>query len=726
MSKPVIAVFLLLACFILAVIGHGARRRREMLRVAIVILCAVSSALVFLFASNDIPKLRAERLIGSTAEVRAEIENVIYRTESYGSYIVDVTSDSFDGVLKVALSMPDGGASVGDVFDGEVSFSEPESGGSYDEKASLLAQGVFVVADSVKMNYSHHERRVSISSLALDANSALTALIDEASGGRAQLAPALLLGRRDLLPQSVNRDFSRLGISHLLALSGLHLSVITAAIEMILKKTRLGLRARCAIVSAVILPFAAIAGFAPSVVRAAIMQILRLLANVIGRQSDSATSLSLAGAAMVVAKPCLVYDTGLMLSVFASYACIRYSERSSEGPDLRRSRASSALCHVRDVIFMTLAVSALTLPIVYGTFGELSLVSPIANLLFVPMVSALLCYSVPYLLLCRIPAISTVMSTLLICAEKLILKLISAVADLPYIVVSLEKTGVGILSVLIFAVAAAALTFRSGRVFLRASGVVCCASLVVITFVSNAFSASSACVDFRSSGKNEGFILRSGLCAVAVDISDGSKSFLASLAYCAAEDGICELEAVVLTHYHMKHVSSVTSICNREKVRCVCVPEPENDSELSVCEAIIDVCRDSGTECRIYRRDTGESLSIGDITLFFFDTVRLSRSSHPVIAFSASVSGRNIVYVGASASETGDAVKDALFDSELAFFASHPPASEKPLECGVGGDAIVTKIASDVGYSDSVTAGGEVINLPENGAFSSGNYRRGA
>ena len=715
---------------IIIILRRVGRLSNESAFTVLCVLLPISLSLAVSAVSLSLPIRRAESLDGEQVSVTAEITAVGHRSEHYGYYTARLHSERWRGAVTASLAMPDGGGEIGDVICGEVTFALPESGGSYDEAAILRADGIYITAESESMEYSGHRDAFSLTGAATAVNRVLTARISDATDGSSTIAPAVLLGRRDLLSPSVKRDFSRLGISHLFALSGLHLSIIVAGAELMLNRTRLGVGVRCTLMSVGVLAFMVVTGFSPSVVRAGIMTLIRLAAAPIGRQSDSLTSLSFAAAVMVTAKSCLAFDTGLLLSVLATYGCIVYAERSAERAKrrgVRRGLFWRVVFRVCDVVALTLIITALTLPVMWHVFGEVSLVSPVSNLIFVPLITVIIYLSLPLLLVCHVPMLAVPLAHLLLALESSVVQTASAISHIPHIMLPLKFPGVGLLSALIFITVGTALTLKCRErlaKLMRVGICVSCAGLCCVVAASFIISASTADVTFRSRGKNEGFVLRCGMSTVAVDISDGSAGFAGEILFLARRDGASELDAVVLTHYHMKHLSGISSLTERAIVKKLVLPEPESDADLSVCESLLRLCGERGIGCEFYSRRRGETFEIGGVKLSFFDRAVTERSDHPVVTFEAAVGGKRTVYAGGSASEGDVSIFDALFRSDVAVFGSHPPAYKVPLNAAAGGSAVFTKTAADSGYLTDVTVGGAAYRLEGDDVYNTGRYRK--
>jgi competence protein ComEC len=137
--------------------------------------------------------------------------------------------------------------------------------------------------------------------------------------------------------------------------------------------------------------YAILVGGEAAVVRAAIMAgTFILAARLLGRPTFAPAGLFTAGLLMTLADPNILWDAGFQLSFAATLGLMLYAEplaRFTEGrlvslTDAERARRLTRA--LADVVLATLAASLLTLPLIMATFGQLSLISPLANLLVLP------------------------------------------------------------------------------------------------------------------------------------------------------------------------------------------------------------------------------------------------------------------------------------------------------------------------------------------------------
>lgn len=199
--------------------------------------------------------------------------------------------------------------------------------------------------------------------------------------GRAALISGLLFGTRGDLPPAIQEDFRQAGIYHLLAVSGSNVAFV--ALPFLGMFLRLGLgRTKSALLTCPIVVFYVfLTGASASVVRAGIMAILGLLAQALGRKSDSWNSLAVAGLGIILINPLTLYDAGFQLS-FAATAGILALARS-----LEKTPWIPGL--VRAPLAVTLAAQLAVLPVSLFYFAGVSAVSLAANLVVIPIVAAL-------------------------------------------------------------------------------------------------------------------------------------------------------------------------------------------------------------------------------------------------------------------------------------------------------------------------------------------------
>lgn len=194
------------------------------------------------------------------------------------------------------------------------------------------------------------------------------------------LLSGILLGNRVRLDKELISEFRLVGLSHIIAVSGYNLTILTANIRSLLKPY-LPRSAVLAIAALVIVLFVLLSGAPASILRAAVMAGLVLVAEKIGRPAKSLNLLIIAASVLALFEPKIIFDIGFQLSVIATYGLIRLTPQLTHW--LAKLPLPKALV---SVLAETLAATIVTAPILIIYFERLSLGSPLVNLLVVPLV----------------------------------------------------------------------------------------------------------------------------------------------------------------------------------------------------------------------------------------------------------------------------------------------------------------------------------------------------
>jgi len=197
----------------------------------------------------------------------------------------------------------------------------------------------------------------------------------------AGLAAGILVGLRDRVDRDLAAAFTATGLSHVVAISGWNIALVAGLVGAVLagraRRTRSG-----AIVVAIVV-YTVLAGASASVVRAAAMTGVALLARETGRPGTAAAALGWAVAGLVVANPPSAADVGLQLSAAATAGLIAWSAPVTAILDRRVGWAPR---WIREGLGVSLAAQAATLPLVLVAFGRVAPLSPVTNLAVVPLV----------------------------------------------------------------------------------------------------------------------------------------------------------------------------------------------------------------------------------------------------------------------------------------------------------------------------------------------------
>ncbi len=280
-------------------------------------------------------------------------------------------------------------------------FNNP---GGFDYKKYLGYRGIRVrgFVDNHSGIVVIRENRGNLLKLKLEKfRTSLRKLIEGASPyPQSKVLKALILGEKKEIPKDIHESFNRTGMSHVLAISGLHIGIIAffsiIIIRFSMKSSEyLLLRFNILKVSVIfafipIIIYAFIAGFGISTVRATIMILTFLVAILCGRERELFNTLALAAFVILVISPGSLFDISFQLSFTAVAAILFIAPRLSSLIPKGNPDGKSCLKKARLSIFFLIvtSLSAIlgTIPLIAFYFNRISTVTLFSNILIIPII----------------------------------------------------------------------------------------------------------------------------------------------------------------------------------------------------------------------------------------------------------------------------------------------------------------------------------------------------
>ena len=145
----------------------------------------------------------------------------------------------------------------------------------------------------------------------------------------ADLVKALILGDRSELAEEQNDAYARAGVAHLLAVSGLHVSIIAGLFDQALRKLRVPRLVVLCVVFCALLAYSVLVGMGASIVRAVLMYAIAGVGRQLGRPRDGVQCLSVAAVIQLLIQPLWLFDAGFILSYTAIAAFSWWASRFS-------------------------------------------------------------------------------------------------------------------------------------------------------------------------------------------------------------------------------------------------------------------------------------------------------------------------------------------------------------------------------------------------------------
>ncbi len=275
---------------------------------------------------------------------------------------------------------------------------------------------------------------------------AVSRISDCLSGDAAALTAGVCFGDDRNLSSEAKTAFRVSGVSHILSVSGFHMTMVCLVLRWLFSALRLRRRIANWLTVACLLIFMAVVGFEPPVVRSGILCILVLISHSFRRQADSRNSLGAALLVLLIGSPFAVYDVGLLLSFTATFGLITVYPKLKAAvgrciPETWREKAPhtvTALTKICDPICVTVAASATSLPVTTLFFGEVSVVSVLTNLLVALPLTAVLIAGLFGCLFSGLVGEPIFLVCGVIC--RAVLKIVKKIANFPLVTVAIRDS----------------------------------------------------------------------------------------------------------------------------------------------------------------------------------------------------------------------------------------------------------------------------------------------
>lgn len=433
--------------------------------------------------------------------------------------------------------------------------------------------------------------------------------ISLSDGQTGAILSALLLGERDYLPDQLRLDFKRIGISHILALSGMHLAIISVGIGKALSLLRVKKKARVVITAIFVLVYMALTGFSVSVVRAGVMLIISSILYLLGRTKDSLTSLSVAVLVICLFTPYAILDISLWLSALATFGIIAFSEYSSGGEKPKTKLEAVIRYFVLAILASVFAISA-TIAVSTICFGGFSILAPITTIIFSFLSEIIMYLGCIMMLIGWLIPIGWLISPL--CSLMTILA--GAFSSIEFAYVSANFDFV-IISVLIYTIAFYLFLFLKLKRQNRALTVLLIMYVVVtvLPVVATVKQEYTETVAYYSDTKSDQMLIRSKNEVCLINSSQYSKNLAYSSLDLLDDANVTHLEKYYLTHYSWSIDDELEVLLYNISVDEVYIPSPRNDDEETILKLIMKVVENHRTKVIIFHEY--ETVRVGDYTV---------------------------------------------------------------------------------------------------------------
>jgi len=329
----------------------------------------------------------ADELIEQKVNLSAKIISAPEYHSSHQRFIAKVDNEKQYKVLVSADRYPE--LYYGDTVTISGTLKKPENfitdtGREFDYIQYLAKDDIYYTVSFARVYLEGSQKKKGLKSILFSLkDSFLTAIHRIIPEPESALLGGILLGVKESLGDELEQDFIKTGTIHIVVLSGYNVTIVS---EAIVRNLKLIFPQQFALSFGAfgIVLFALITGATTTTIRASIMGLLGLLARVTGRTYDIFRALCLAAFFMVLYNPyTLIFDVSFQLSFIATLGLILIS------PIIEKTRLTQKLPQkfaIREIFASTIATQIAVLPYLVYRIGTLSLISPLANMVVLPLI----------------------------------------------------------------------------------------------------------------------------------------------------------------------------------------------------------------------------------------------------------------------------------------------------------------------------------------------------
>lgn len=356
-------------------------KKKSLLSVRAVV---VLSAMLVAFSIASAEKVRdsniAKRYASTTAEVVCTVREVTKLDTNF--YAVDARVNSVGGDKeRFDIRFV--------VHDAPLPYERIRGRLTFDANTERLSAGMLnsysIVGEGSRFMRFFHRLRSGIE----------TALRSAVGGQEGEVAAAITTGDRSGIEYPLMSAFTRSGATHILVVSGMHISIIIVLLSRLIAFIPIGHPARLAFLIAVSLFLIFTIGFTPSVIRAGLMTVLVASAYLVKRESDSLTVLLFSAAVIVLIDQSFALSAAFLLSfscVFALTVVMPFINLKLYDV-LRRRQLRGRAASLINALLTPVVIQLVTLPVLMLLSLSVSLVAPLSNILILWLMPAALTLS---------------------------------------------------------------------------------------------------------------------------------------------------------------------------------------------------------------------------------------------------------------------------------------------------------------------------------------------
>jgi len=546
--------------------------------------------------------------INETATVEAEIVEDVKISEKSVSFVAEIISVSNDkSAIKTSekarfLKYIDNqteldnfsNLKIGDVILTNAEITLPQTAmnsGGFDYANYLKTEKIFFQCEigDTDVEIISHVNRLIRHSWANFRKKCISFFDEAFPTDEGAVLKAFVTGDSSDVSKNIEESFSNSGLSHILAVSGLHVSVFISLVVSLLRLFNISKRKEMIFSVIAAFFFVFFTGASVSALRAGILAVIALVAKLIYRKSDSLTTLSLAAAMLSAFDPLVVYSASFMLSFSATAGILLFYNTISDffSKLYKRLDGKSFIFKVSrnvcDSFAVGLSAQIFTTPLLVYLFSGFSAMSIISTMFVTPFLPFLLAGGILFIATSFINGtVSMLFGGFAYMLAKLLLWISDYFGGFSFSKVLFGEITPFLLLMYGLFILLAMSIFKKHKAF-YITAIISLSALSCIGVINKAVNYETAQVSFINVGQGDCALFKApGDCDVLIDAggyyqSKGTGEFI--IAPYLLKHGVTDVEYVILSHTHSDHIVGLYGLLDKLKIDNLIIPYGQLDTE---------------------------------------------------------------------------------------------------------------------------------------------------
>ncbi len=419
----------------------------------------------------------------------------------------------------------------------------------------------------------------------------------------------MIIGDTSYLSDEIEEDFRKSGISHLLAVSGANVAYVLILCKFLFEKL-FGRNVSHVLTIIFIILFMILSGSCASVVRATIMAIILILAELFSQKANTYASISFSAMLILIYNPFIVYDVGFILSFGGTLGIVLFSDKLSKWMQKKFLNINSEVIKkliliIIDTLSVTLSAQIIVTPITLYYFNTFSFVSVIVNLIVVPITGMVTIMGIAlYVLKFICFPIAKLLSYILYSLITFMIETARIFSNIPFSTILLPTPT--ILEILLYYCIVAFWKKKNIRN--------CCIVMISILIIIRFLPTSSIKINVVDVGQGDCIFIETTKRRTILVDSGGSENSNYDvgeniLVPYLLDRGKIVVDYAFLSHMHEDHVEGIFTVLEKMKVRKIFIGK--QNEEIEIYQKLINLAKANGTS--IYFVQSGDKIKVDGI-----------------------------------------------------------------------------------------------------------------